>query len=413
MVGGWAGRHSSPTRSFIVGTVCSPWTNSGDSLLKRSSSVASSDLVQAAWGRPDGWGFVSKRALSWLKAVVALVASAVLGVVVLPQMLAILNRATIDQGVRPLVMVTTSGGDRDYRMRVHNIIDNEGDFRFLLSIVNDDVTYGEGGNVFGVNVHVTLAAPDNSGGMTCSPENGSAATVSASEVDAGTRRMLETDAVSGRYSSTRAIESELDQTTDAQVPAPSPTPQTPDFDAALADLNLEQYTADLSLLDSEYWYSAAVASGGVTWTVECRLDPAVVWRAADPTRPMEQSQATLLAPEFNFGPQTDTSDHQQGMDVTLSLARAEGLELVRAYPDAQVGSMDWTMTYQNRWNRELGDEGNFGYTDAPTFLVGNRNVAAAEQNFLLFGGVLIGLAVTLLVRGLSDLADATLLRKGE
>lgn len=114
-----------------------------------------------------------------------------------------------------------------------------------------------------------------------------------------------------------------------------------------------------------------------------------------------------------FEPQAAASDHQQSMDVTLSLARAEGLEVVRAYPEAQVGSMDWFLTYQNRWNRELKEVGNFGYTNAPTFLVGNRDAAARDQNYLLWGGVLLGLALTLAIRGLSDLADATLLRKVE
>ncbi|MBD3940679.1 hypothetical protein IF188_03070 [Microbacterium sp. NEAU-LLC] len=356
---------------------------------------------------------MSKRALSWLKAVVALVGSVVLAAVVLPPMFSILNRPTVDQGQRPLVMVTTSGGDRDYHLRVHNIIDKDGEFRFLLSVADDEVTYGEGGNVFGVNVQVTLAAPDGTGGMTCAPTYVDSGVISSSDINAGTRRMLQADAISGRYSSTRAIASPPDQEPDSAVPAPSATPQVPDIETLLADLDVVQYTTDLFLLDDDYWYTSAATSDGATWTVECRLDAAVVWRVGDPTNPMKQPQATLLAPEFNFGPQGDVSDHQQGMDVTLSLARAEGLELVRSYPDAQAGSMDWTMTYENRWNGELGETGNFGYTNAPTFLLQNRNVAAAEQNFLLFGGVLIGLAVTLLVRGLSDLADATLLRKGE
>jgi len=354
---------------------------------------------------------MSKRALSWLKAVVALVVSGALGIVVAPQMISILNRATVDQGVRPLVMVTTSGGDRDYRMRVHNVIGDDGEFRFLLSIVNDEVTYGEGGDVFDVNVQVTLAGPDDSGGMTCAPDTGSASAGTADALSPGARRMLETDIASGRYSSTRATQAEPDQ--DLPGPNPSATPEQLDLDTALEGLQFEQHTATLSLLDTEYWYGTAMAADGVTWTLECELDRALVWRASDPTRPMSQANATLLAPEFNFGPQGESSDHQQGMDVTLSLARAAGLELVRAYPDARAGSMDWTLTYENRWNGALGEAGNFGYTNAPTFLLQNREAAAAEQNFILLGGVLIGLAVTLLVRGLSDLADATLLRKGD
>ncbi|MDD9153992.1 hypothetical protein PUY80_15590 [Plantibacter flavus] len=355
---------------------------------------------------------MSKRALSWVKAIIALVAAGIIGMTVVPQMVSILNRTMVDQGVRPLVMVTTSGGDRDYRVRIHNVVDEEGDYRFLLSIVNDEVTYGVGGSVFDVNVQVTLAVPQGSAGMTCTPDSGMFASVAVEDVNAGTRKMLETDAISGRYSSTGGIPTT--ETDDNSLSAaPSPTPQAPDFDAAFSDLELQQYTADVSLLDTEYWYSTAVASNGMTWTVECSLDRTLIWRSADPSHPMDQPQATLMMPEFNFGPQGAASDHQQGMDVTFSLARSEGLELVRSYPEAKVGSADWTLDYQTRWNKELGEEGNFGYTNAPTFLLANRNAAAAEQNFLVLGGVLIGLALTLFVRGLNDLADATLLKKDD
>lgn len=356
---------------------------------------------------------MSKRALLLVKAVIAFVAAAIIGIVVVPQMVGILNRPTIDQGTRPLVMVTTSGGDRDYRMRVHNVVDEDGNYRFVLSIVNDEVVYEEGANGFVVNVQITLAAPKGSGSMTCAPENATAARIEYADLGPGARRMLETDAVSGRYSSTGGIASDDAEQPSAGSASPAPA-ATPDFEQEFSDLDLQRYTADLSLLDTEFWYNSAVTSGDWVWTVECRLDAALVWRTSDPARAVHQPQATLMAPEFNFGPQEAKSDYQQDMDVTLAVARAEGLDVVRSYPDALAGSADWTMTYENRWSRDLGDEGFFGYTNAPTFLLANRNAAATEQNFLLFGGVLIGLALTLTVRGLSDLADALLVReKGE
>ncbi|TWX38860.1 hypothetical protein ES689_09690 [Frigoribacterium sp. ACAM 257] len=354
---------------------------------------------------------MSKRGLSLFKAVIAFIGALVIAVFVVPQMMTIIGQPTIDQGTRPLVMVTTTGGNRDYQLRVRNYVDDHGEYSFVLSIVDDDVTYDSGGNAFEVDVQITMAHLASSPGMSCGPESGVASTVETASLNAGARRMLAVDANSGSRSSTLQATGGDDLDPAAGGGAPAPSGQAPNLEALYDDFVFDRYTTQMSLLDDSYVYDTASESNGFTWAVECRIDNALVWRTTDAAEPVEQAQATFFAPEFDFGPQGTTSDYQRDMDITMSLARADGLDLVRSYPESEVGARDWRTTYSNQWNGELGQEGNFGYATGPTFILANRDAVKEDQNFLLFGGVLLGLALTLFIRGLSDLADGTLLRE--
>lgn len=356
---------------------------------------------------------MSGRSLSGLKAAVALVAAVIILIVVFPQMRDIVDRSVPDHGARPLITVTTSGGDRDYQMRVRNYVDEDGDYRFVVSMVADDVTYGAEGNTFLVNVEIALAVSDPQLGMSCGPGEGAVETVDAAALTPGAQHMLRVDAVSARNAALQLATLQPASGPGDASGAPGSAPAHTDgsLDSLLAQLTIHRFEADLWLLDDEYQYTTGAADGGAVWAIECNLDKELVWRASDPSRPLEHAEASLFAPEFDFGPQGTASDHQRDMAVTISLTRAPKMELLRAYPEPIVRSRDWFVTFEHQWIGALTEEGNFGFASAPTFLVANRDAAARERNLLLWGGVLLGLAVTLAVRGTSDLADAMLLRK--
>jgi hypothetical protein len=357
---------------------------------------------------------MTHKALLILKAELALVLAAVLLVMFLPRLMDLFGRTTVDQGARPLVAITTSGGDRGYTLSVRSFVTADGDYRFVVFFVSSGVTFGDSGNTFPIDTLVTLASSDDGATMRCTSGSGLTPAVEVEELAPGVRSVIEVDAVSGRNSSTQ-FESEVDRSTPSAATSTAPTAQPDAMDpASIVDsLTMRQYSARLWLLDDTYDYSSAFSQDGYVYAVECQLERELVWRSVDPADPTNGAEATLLVPEFDFSATAAGSDFQQDLDAQLRIERGEGVELLRSYPEFSIGSAGWQHDYSTLTRGSLGEEGYFLYTEKPTALFQNREVIRQEQNFIFIGGIALGLLVTLIVGSVSDLLGAIVPHRGD
>ena len=145
------------------------------------------------------------------------------------------------------------------------------------------------------------------------------------------------------------------------------------------------------------------------FAVNCTLDRSAVWRDVDSTNssPRTQSEATLLAPEFDFSPITKHSRFQAQVTGSLYVYRADGVTLSESYPEATTTDDGWSVGHSN-WAGGLSNLGEFRYTDQLALLIANRSANRSDQDWLFWGGMAMGLAASLVVRSLSDIADGFL-----
>ena len=307
------------------------------------------------------------------------------------------------------MVVATQGGGVDYGVYVSARIGAKGDLEFDLYLISA----GEEGDTSSralVDFQVGVIGEDLEGLISC--EGGQGHIVVTESLAPGPARALEIDRISNRYSATNNFEPLLEGG-ESFIDTDAETPSTEG--ARATDLEAFVYSGSLWT-----WHEGetvpvgrAVNPAGDVYSEQCRIDSSLIWLTTDPPSPLNAPQSTLLAPQFNLTPVEEALDHQKYFRPTLRIDRVPGARLQEAYPQPEVESENWFLRYNPVLYGEPGEVSVFAYTDQPTLLFSNRDAVRRENTFLVFGGICVGFAIMLLVRGANDLVDLLGRPKGQ
>lgn len=341
------------------------------------------------------------------KSVVAMLVGGALMAIFVPVLSAIYSREIPDQGVRPLVIIATQGGTADYRMHTRSAVGVDGQYRIAFYIDTDKPEPVVPESRFWVDFEIVVAGTEVAGNVTCGG-GVQVPSIPYSALGVGSKYVYDIDQASTRGSATnyRSGEATPDRTPATSGP-PSQAPATEQ--TSDSDIEFARFTGRLPTYFAEEKVPSRriVGEDKTVWVEECVIDRDLVWMGSLADRdPTEMSSATLMPPQINYTSIGDTTDHQTDFDGRIWIERGEGASLAESFPTPTTSSSGWSLWYQKFWQGELGSRGNYMYTDQPTMLFTNRNSARSEQTLLIFGGMALGLALSLFVRGLSDLADA-------
>lgn len=343
------------------------------------------------------------------KGVIALALCAALAAVVLPLLLSVYDRSWPDNGARPLIIIATQGGEVDYTARVDAEVDADGDFRFRFHI--ESATLEDSGTPrAAARFQILVIGEDLEGRVHCGGPESTLEAIGTDDLDPGPQHAYRVDVISGGFSATNYGDSLSDDVASPAgdgVTVPTPSPPVPAADGPA--VGVLRHTGEVMgwYEDEDPYDGRSVDDEGRVWVEECTVDSSLVWASSAGTDdPLSGAEATLLAPQFNLTSIDGVTDHQADLWVDLWVDRVDGATIVEAFPAPEAHASGWSLVYDTRYQGGLGSEHSFMYTEQPTWLITNREAARDEQTLLLFGGMGLGLALTLVVRGLSDLVDA-------
>lgn len=343
------------------------------------------------------------------KGVIALLIAGVIMAIFIPLLRGVYEREVHDQGARLLVIVATDGGTADYEMHARARIDVDGNYRvtFYVDTAKPETVVAE--SRFYVDFEVTVAGAGAEGAVRCG-DSAVAQPVTYDALSPGAKYVFDVDQASTRSSATNFDSGEREEAPEGDGGA-TPAPPSPTATTAPQQgdgIDLVRYSNRLATwFDTESPWTVRGVSGEATYVEECTIDRHLIWAGTPAgTDPTELPMATLLPPQINYTSIGAETTYQADFDAWLWVDRGEGATLAEGFPSPQAAADGWSLWYQNTWRGERGSSQNFSYTDQPTLLFANRGAARGEQTLLIFGGMALGLALTLIVRGLSDLADA-------
>lgn len=295
----------------------------------------------------------------------------------------------IDQTERMLVVFGTSGGDRDYNLRVENRVLVDGSVDVVFSVAAPKTKYGNDYNGFEVDVTVAFVG-DMAGGIRCGTSDKALAASRVRDLPPGMQAAVRYDAAGGAGS---AINFRGDRGLGFAEKAP--------------DLVAYQHEAALQLLDVEDRRYRR-ESNDYLWAEACHLPAKTVWRSATDGNPLLAPRRTLLLPQFNFTSAADRTDHQHELSVRSVIERDASMVLVESYPLMAIDSSVWSWDARTSWNGKVGEENNIGYTDMSMAVFDARGSADRKAMYLTMAGAVMGVMGALLVYVLSRLVDLAL-----
>lgn len=351
-----------------------------------------------------GWGSLSL-------ALIILVAT-------LPYLFSLQTREWMDQGKRSLIIIATEGGNRGYTTHVNSKVETDGSYSFSFYLVTEDKR-SDGDSRFKVNYQVIILDGRNSTNIRCGGEETRNEEISVTDLDPGPRHAYDTDLASTAASA-------LDPKNSASETSPVEAlggNQENAHDAPMNDPSgpEDERTAFRAMGSVWTWHGderpsrkkRSVNENGAVFVEHCSISPESIWMSDAARNPLKSAQSTLLLPQFNLTSRSEKTDYQKNLQVQVHVARTQGLRIEEAYPEPRTEALGWELDYSVYRQKELGKVGNLLYTDQPTWLLRNRNTDRAEQTFILFAGIVIGLALTLAVEGLRDLVDSSSLRRSK
>ncbi|ROR66419.1 hypothetical protein EDD26_1801 [Agrococcus jenensis] len=313
----------------------------------------------------------ARRVKAWLMLGLGL---AILALVI-PLVLRVYQQRWPDQGTRPLIVVATQGDGRPYTVQVRSEIDDAGEYRFRFAVELAEKS-DSGAERAPIDFQLTLVGRGLEGAVSCGADAVAPSAVAAAELDPSTRRAYDIDRSSDLLSATGADVEESE----------------------LAFLRIE---GELSTIYAGDAVPALDASdGGRPLAHGCTIASTVLW-ATGGGSPMAAVRSTLFAPQFNATTIEGGDDELTGLQAYLWVERATSATIEDSYPVASPDSTGWSTWYTPSWFAS-----DFLYTDQPTWLFENRDQSRFEQALLLFGGILLGLGLSLFQGGVSDLIEA-------
>ena len=141
------------------------------------------------------------------------------------------------------------------------------------------------------------------------------------------------------------------------------------------------------------------------WSESCTFDAPLMWRWPAGSSFAESEERTLLLPQINWTSIADRTDYQHEWTSEVVVQRMDGYELVESNPEFATYDSYYFYTSFVRWNAERGSVANVAWTDQPLQIYRDRSVTLDDGRLTLWGGVLLGIAVTFALYLVSKLYD--------
>lgn len=284
-----------------------------------------------------------------------------------PVVLRIYSSNWPDDRPHPLIILSTHGDNHKYSVQVTGRAQSTGDFIFKFWVKSEEPNAMPG---FDVHYQILVASQDLVGDVVCS----------SSEI---LREVTPGDLTTGPELALEAFENTLGPLNAREGESAARIVQT---SGVIQSRNADEPP---STLESE-------THSGVL-TQECHVDGANVWATNSPSEPLDQSKAVFLAPAFNLVTMSGYPDPESSLAAVLELDRTPGSRMVDAFPPPIPGARYWSLAY------EIGGDDTLKISNQPTWLLSNRDAEQRDQTWLFWGGLAIGLGITLLAQGTLDL----------
>lgn len=331
---------------------------------------------------------------SFVKLSLAVILLTILAFLVVPPISGLISRPEIvDQGGRPLIVITSSGGDRAYALKSRMFIDADGGGRIVFQFTADNVTYGENDGkddyAKSLNYDVYFAGVPKGSNVKCGADEAVTA-INYEYIAEGAKTAIRMDTFGGTASAT---------TYSAEG--------APVDDEVLKGLDLFwfhgwSWEADSSWpLRSE---RAPVEDADGVWAEACTFDAAFAWRW-NAEHFQDASERTLLPPQINFTSTDDEIDYQSDMYSDITVHRGQGFELLESNPEFVKYDSYYFYESKTRWSGGAASVKNVAWTDQPVQLFRERGLGLNDDRLMLWVGIAAGLGVTLVLYVISRVFD--------
>ncbi|WP_418515761.1 hypothetical protein ACNUCX_14485 [Curtobacterium flaccumfaciens pv. flaccumfaciens] len=274
--------------------------------------------------------------------------------------------SAVDSGSRTLVVISTSGGERDYETMVNARVDEDGE-RFTLFVRSPGLTTQPSSRIA---YRITAAGPHGKQ-LRCPSLDRRREPFEA--LPRGVQTALSIDAGGGAGSATNFAGADV-----------------PD----LAGSTYTSYAGKLVIGAESAWLSGDSIDREWQWSVQCTLPRDAVWRQGTGVKD-GVSGYSLLVPQVNLVGADESVDHQTSLDMWTFVDRKRGAELAQSYPPAE--SLDAYWRYHSIDNEMALEGGTLWYTDQPTLLFQPRDLPTRQAQAWGIAGLVLGIGGSLAV----------------
>jgi len=290
---------------------------------------------------------------------------------------------TVDQGLRPLVVVASSGGDRSYGLNVRMDVQDDKSLRMTFYFTAKGITYREKPASSVISARVSFAGARNDDGLRCGTAINALPQVPFAALSPGTQQAIKIDAEGGTNSALN-YGRESNQ---------------PQVGKDVMHGAYREYRTDIHILnDGSAYENRTVGEDEVTvWADVCMLPKTAVWRTNNSSYFGTNPRRTLLIPQVDWTSIGKTTDRQSWLYETVHVPRTQGEQLSESYPQMHAGTSEWTYVGEAYWAGSRGGKANIGYTDQPVFIFSSRSAADARAFALVVLGLILGVIGSLVV----------------
>lgn len=329
----------------------------------------------------DGGGPVPRKERIKLGiSIVLLVILAVLGVLL--TRIYISSSSAIDEGNRGLILIASSGPNREYNL-VFRQIYNHGldDLKLVLYFTSKGTTYGPNGNTQQITYQIVFVDPVP--GIECGAESSAIYNVPYASLTKGEQNAVGVDLVGGEASATNY---------GGKAPA--------DLVSTEESHRYAKYEGTLWLRDENALYESSAKN----FAEECTIprEYFIRGRAGPESR---ISSETLLPPQVNWTSLDGKTDHQTSMIGDSSVPRDTGRILQESYPSLTQDPDHWIYNFHIYKTQAQSDIGNVWYANQPVWIFSQRGETALRAVGMMLIGTIVGVAASTLTKITSVLYD--------
>lgn len=353
---------------------------------------------------------LSRRLLA-IRGIAGILASTLIAATFIPRVWDAYVSEWSDQGNRLLVIIQTEGGSTNYGVYLpSHISDSTGDLIFSMYIQSPKrKAEGEQRPVSEIDIY--FVGDNIKDKIACgSGHNTQPQPVQYEQLPPSVRHAYDADVIAEGASATNYHESTV-ANSPSDTPEPHPSTTEPQ-EASHSAVDFLQYRAGTMwgwFNDEHPSRRYAENENGSVFVDECKVDHSLIWASSSRDHPMNAPRATLFVPEFDV---VSGTPHPTDLGMTLWLPRIDALEVAASYPPLECLARGWRLQYDGH-PVNLRDKGRIWlYSEAPTFLVSNRNSTRKEQSYLFYGGIFLSFSISLALQAARDLCAAHFREKG-
>lgn len=330
-------------------------------------------------------GNLTNRRLVGLKIIAGLLLLAAMGAYLVPRASQLIEPdAVVDNGARGLVVIATQGGNPDLDLFVKQFYSDEDEIRLVLYFQADGVVYGEQGNLQQIDLVVDFVGDAfRDVEITC-----------GADVEVPTLKWADV-----RPGPRKAIDVDFNATSNSAINYGSPKDGERQVEVVPNQVVREFSGKIWPLKPGSHYESGQRSNKGDVWAEECRISDTAAWRYRRSDSGLSQvEKKTLLPFQVNWTSISENTDVQRNMKSLVVVERSEGVVLSEGYPQPSAGNDDWFYWNNVSWVGQRSEIGHLAYTDQPVYILTDRAESDRKAILMLWAGVLLGIAATIVVR---------------